>query len=113
MFSEFLFEERISEQFGKYPSIKKVQEMTIEYAEVSPEKIKSWRRGAAWKAILPRLSVDYSRSIDENIEIYKSASTSYIVNGPREVDNDWGVDLSWDLSDLCLERISNNYRCTQ
>ena len=82
------------------PSVREVQRMAIEYAEVSPEKIAGWRQAARWKAILPRVSVDFSESVDDKIEIYKSASTVYTVTGPRERGNDWGVDLSWDLSDL-------------
>jgi len=82
------------------PTIREVHRMAVEYAEVSPEKISGWRRGARWKALMPRLSLNFSESIDDNIEIYKSASTSYIVAGPRERNDDWGVDLTWDLSDL-------------
>lgn len=82
------------------PSIVEVQEMAIEYAEVSPEKIKRWRALARWKAILPRLSVDFSEARDDNIEIYKSATKYYAITGPRETSNDWGIDLSWDLADL-------------
>lgn len=82
------------------PTIREVQEMAIEYAEVSPEKIRRWRRAASVRAILPRLSVDYNESFDDNIEIYKNSTTSYAVRGPRERGNDWGVDLTWDLSEL-------------
>ncbi len=82
------------------PSIIEVQAMAIEYAEVSPEKIRSWRRGARWKALLPKLSVGFSESYDDNIDIYKSSSYSYVIRGPRERGNDWDVDLVWDLSDL-------------
>jgi hypothetical protein len=85
---------------GQGPSIQEVHKMAIEYAEVSPEKIKAWRKGAMWKAILPRLSVNVSESYDDNIEIYKNSSTSYVVTGPRERGNDWGIDFTWDLSDL-------------
>lgn len=81
-------------------SLKEVHEMAIEYAEVSPEKIKSWRHAASWKAILPKLSLSYSESYDDNIELYKSSSAYYVASGPREKGDDWGVDLSWDLSDL-------------
>ena len=80
--------------------IGKVHKMAIEYAEVDPEKISAWREKAKWKALLPKISLDFSESIDENVEIYKSATTSYIVTGPNETGADWGVDLSWDLSDL-------------
>ncbi len=86
--------------FHEGPTILDVQRMAIEYAEVSPEKIKRWRIGAKWKAIMPRLSVNFSRSDDDNIEIYKNSTTSYVVRGPREVDNDWGVALTWDLADV-------------
>ncbi len=82
------------------PSVIDVQRMAIEYAEVSPEKIKEWREGAKWKAVFPKLSLSYSESFDDNIEIYKSSSSYYIVDGPREMGNDWKVGLAWDLSDL-------------
>ena len=81
-------------------SIREVHKMAIEYAEVSPDKIKEWRNGARWKAILPKLSLSYSEGYNDNIELYKSSTQYYIAEGPREKDNDWGVDLSWDLSDL-------------
>ncbi|MFH1836577.1 MAG: hypothetical protein ABH862_00500, partial [Candidatus Omnitrophota bacterium] len=81
-------------------SVQKVQEMAIEYAEVSHEKIKRWREEVRWKAFFPKLSLSFSESNDENIEIYKSATTSYTVEGPRQISNDWGVDVSWDLSDI-------------
>ena len=92
--------QRVSCGKAQEPSIREVHKMAIEYAEVSPEKIKAWRRGAMWKAVLPRLSVNVSESYDDNIEIYKNSSTSYVVTGPRERGNDWGIDLTWDLSDL-------------
>ena len=81
-------------------TVKDVQKIAIAYAEVSPGKIKRWRERARWKAVLPKLSVNFSESIDDNVEIYKSSTTSYSVIGPKEKDNDWGVGLSWDLSDL-------------
>jgi len=82
------------------PSMKSVHKMAIDYAEVSPEKIKGWRQRAKWKAILPKFSAGFSESIDENIEIYKSASTAYVVTGPEEKGANWDIDLSWDFSEL-------------
>ena len=90
------------------PTIRDVHKMAIEYAEVSPEKIKKWRSGARWKAILPRLSLGFSESVDDNIEIYKNSTTAYVVTGPRERDNDWGIDLTWDLSDLVWNDAQTN-----
>jgi len=82
------------------PTIKEVHHMAIEYAEVSPQKIKRWRDNVKWKAVMPRVSVGYSQSDDAKSEIYTSGSTSYVYEGPREIDNDWNVDLIWELSDL-------------
>ena len=84
----------------KEVSILEVHKMAIEYAEVSPEKIRKWRQKAGWKALMPKLSMGFSESNDDNVEIYKSASSWYVVDGPREIDRDWSVDLTWDLSDL-------------
>nr|BDD44695.1 hypothetical protein 1 [bacterium] len=85
---------------GGGPSILEVHKMAIEYAEVSPEKIKAWRKAAGWRAVMPKVSLNYSESMDDNIEIYKNSTKYYVVEGPRERDNDWGIDLSWDLADL-------------
>jgi len=82
------------------PTIKEVQMMAVEYAEVSPEKIKNWRNGAKWKALLPKLSVGFSEDSDDNVEIYTSSTKSYHYSAPREVDHSWDVDLTWDLSEL-------------
>ncbi len=91
-----------SEKSGKINevSIMEVQRMAVEYAEVSPEKIKRWRTGAQWNALLPRLSLGFSEGWNDNIDIYKSATRSYVITGPRERDTDWGVDLTWELSEL-------------
>jgi hypothetical protein len=91
-----IFEKGKSEE----PTIQEVQNMAIHYAEVSPEKIKRWRKGARWKAIFPRLSLGFSESNNDNMEIYKSSTSYYVVNGPNEIDRDWSIDLTWDLSDL-------------
>ena len=82
------------------PTINEVQAMAVRYAEVHPDKIKKWREGARWKAVMPKVSLNYSRSCDENNEIYTSATKSYVVMGPRDNDYGWGVNLSWDLSDI-------------
>ena len=89
-------------------TVREVQEMAVEYAEVSPEKIKRWRKGAKWKAFLPKLNLGFSESVDDNVEIYKNSTTSYVVTGPRETDNDWGIDLSWDLSDIIWNDVQTN-----
>lgn len=82
------------------PTVTEVQGMAIEYAEVSPEKIKKWREGAKWKAVMPKVSVGYAESFDDKVEIYTNATTAYTVTGPRAKGDDWNFDLSWDLADI-------------
>lgn len=82
------------------PSVVEAQRMAIEYAEVSPDKIRSWRNAARWKALMPKLSFGLGESRDDNGEIYTSATSHYYYTAPQKIGQDWDVDLSWDLSDL-------------
>ncbi len=75
--------------FRNEPTIEEVQRMAIEYAEVSNEKIRDWRRRASIRAFLPDFSMGYDKTV------YGSSSGSFAV-GPR----DWGVSLEWELGDL-------------
>ena len=82
--------EDIAGHFKNEPSIEEIQEAAIEYAEVQPEKIASWRKKVAVKALFPELSLDYDKTI------YGSAANEIILVGPY----DWGVNLKWDLGDI-------------
>jgi hypothetical protein len=90
------------------PSIREVHRMAVDYAEVSPEKIKRWRAGARWKALLPRFSFGLSESKDDKVEIYTSSTRSYHYTAPREIDSGWDIDLTWDLSDLVWNDAQTN-----
>jgi len=74
--------------FANEPTAREVQKAAIKYAEVSPEKIKAWRKGAKYRSLLPQFSVSYDKTI--------SYSKSDFWIGPY----DWGLDLKWDLADL-------------
>lgn len=82
------------------PSINEIQNAAIKYAEVEPGKIKEWRKKAKMKAILPKLTVGLDRSQSTNYEIYTSATTRYVYDGPDDSSSGWDVTLSWDLGDL-------------
>lgn len=82
------------------PPIKAVQDAAIKYAEVEPEKIKEWRKKAKMKAVLPRLTVGIDNNRNSNYEIYTSATTHYIYEGPDDRSSGWDVTLSWELGDL-------------
>lgn len=85
--------------FETEPTIEQLHRAAIEYAEVSPAKIKVWRSKAAKRAWLPTLSAGYDRSKSDTYEIYTTASTNYVVTGPVDRTDGWDVNLSWDLGD--------------
>ncbi|MFH1782838.1 MAG: hypothetical protein ABH848_04405, partial [Candidatus Omnitrophota bacterium] len=82
--------DKLKHLFKNEPTILQVQEKAIDYAEVHPDKIRSWRGKASINAVLPELSLDYDKTVT-----YDSGSDRYYT-GPR----DWGVSLKWDLADL-------------
>jgi len=84
------------------PKIRDVQEAAIKYAEVSPEKILQWRKKAAKKAILPKVSVGLDRN-STDLWHWEGGSTTKTDDDTlrRGQDSiDWDVSLSWDLGDL-------------
>jgi len=86
--------EEIAEHFQNEPSIEEIQEAAVQYAEVQPEKIASWRKKAAVKALFPEVSLDYDKTIYGSVSVV--SGTSIFATGP----NDWGVTLKWDLADI-------------
>ncbi|MGB3082456.1 MAG: hypothetical protein WBB86_05665 [Candidatus Omnitrophota bacterium] len=90
------------------PPIREVHRMAVDYAEVSPEKIKRWRAGARWKALLPKFSFGVSESKDDKVEIYTSSTRSSHYTAPSEIDSGWDIDLTWDLSDLVWNDVQTN-----
>ncbi|MDD5438863.1 MAG: hypothetical protein PHS37_01595 [Candidatus Omnitrophica bacterium] len=82
------------------PSVKDVQAMAVRYAEVSPEKIKKWRKDAQIKALLPKVSFGLDHQSDNTYEIYTGATSHYTVDGPMDYSDGWDVTLSWELGDL-------------
>ena len=104
-----------SAYFEGEPEISEIQEAAIKYAEVEPEKIMRWRKQAAKRALLPRLSV--GMDIDKDTTTSKSIWGTYssfsngnvtaperCFIGPDDVtrynNKNWGVTLTWELGDL-------------
>ena len=92
----------ILERFKREPPILEIQKIAIQYAEVHPKKIEGWRKAAALKALLPKLSVDHDLSRDENVDLDRggTADPDKFIAGPEERSWDWSVGVSWDLGDL-------------
>jgi hypothetical protein len=74
------------------PSIHEVQEAAMRYNSVDPDKTGRWRRRLKYRALFPKLDVDFDKTIGAS---YTSAGY-YYGEGP----NDWGISLTWDVGDL-------------
>ena len=86
------------------PNIKDVQKAAIKYAEVDSEKISRWRKQAAKRAWLPRLTANLGRNTTD-LWHWETGSSAIGQSGDdllrRGNDSlDWDVGLSWDLSEL-------------
>jgi photosystem II stability/assembly factor-like uncharacterized protein len=89
--------------FNHEPSIEDIKEAAIEYADVSPDKIREWRKAAAKKAWLPDLSVSYGKSEDwqNSSYFYSTKDEKYKDDDITEgKDDDWAISLTWNLGDL-------------
>jgi hypothetical protein len=79
--------------FKDEPDILEVQKKALSYAGVvEPNQIEKHRTLARLKAILPTLNFDY----DKTITYYSNTNSTRFAVGPF----DWGISLSWHLSDL-------------
>jgi len=74
------------------PSIEEIHEHALLYNDISPKKINGWRKRLRWRALFPKISLDYDKTID----LYQSSTKQKVLVGPR----DWGVSISWDIGDL-------------
>jgi photosystem II stability/assembly factor-like uncharacterized protein len=94
--------EEVLAYFRHEPGILELQEAAVRYAEVHPEKILAWRRGAAVRAWMPELVVGQDRGRDVNVDIDRGGTgdPDQFIIGPPEEDRSLSVDLRWDLADL-------------
>lgn len=96
--------------FQREPGISEVQEAAIQYAEVDLNKIIQWRKQAAKRAILPKVTLDMDYDQDKTISqsVWGTCGSSTIPGkyyvGPddetRYSNQNWGISLSWELGDL-------------
>lgn len=84
------------------PTIGKVHKAAIKYAEVGHEKILQWRKSAAKKAWLPKVSFGLDRNVTD-LWHWEGGSTTrssddILCRGKDAVE--WSVSFAWDLSEL-------------
>ena len=92
------------------PSINRIQQLAIEYAEVSPEKIQNWRRKTKFRGILPKLTFGLDCGIDSNVNLDRGGTNDpdLFIIGPENQDLGWDLTLSWDLSDLIFNEFQTS-----
>jgi len=88
----------IFNMFNGEPTITDVQRAAIKYAEVHPDKIKTWRRQARAKAFLPEVTLSYDKTVSV------STSSNNFVVGPE----DWGVSFKWNVGDFVFSDDQTN-----
>lgn len=82
----------LEEMLANEPSILEIQQATLRYNEVHPEKIEKWRRKLKVRAFFPEVSLDYDKTVTTAL----GATYDRVQVGPQ----DWGVNLKWDVGDL-------------
>jgi ligand-binding sensor domain-containing protein len=80
------------------PTIRDVQQMAIEYANVDPKQINSWHNQSRMKAFFPTWSMGLSRADSDIYHWDTGANPDVLTKGRDYVD--WSTSLSWDFSDL-------------
>lgn len=91
------------QEFPGEPTIGELREVAIEYAGVSPDKIKAWSRSASRKAILPDVRLAYQNGNDwqSSTYFYSSTKEKYKDDDVTEGDDKvWSVSMTWELGDL-------------
>lgn len=76
--------------FAFEPSYQEIQQVAMRYAEVHPDKIASWRRGASLRAFLPEIDFDYDYRKSFDI----GADDEYSTNLNSSYSSDYGTEGS-------------------
>ncbi|HDL64943.1 MAG TPA: hypothetical protein ENH12_06095 [Proteobacteria bacterium] len=74
--------------FAFEPSYQEIQQVAMRYAEVHPDKIASWRRGASLRAFLPEIDFDYDYK--KSFDIY--ADDEYSTSLDDSYSSDYGTE---------------------
>lgn len=117
--------------FASEPSYQEIQQVAMRYAEVHPDKIAAWRRGASLRAFLPEIDFDYDyrKTYDIYVEdeystsLSNSYSTDYGTEGSQEYkytreyeetyDSDSPSDVYWSLKDKWSSDLESSWSTSE
>lgn len=86
--------------FRHEPTIQEVQSVAINYAEVHPSKISSWRSQARIKHLIPSVTVDLDRYLYKTLDLRGSTTQPFYVIGPDDEQRNLGYSFKWDIGGL-------------
>ena len=102
-----LSEEQIMARFAHEPSVQQVQDAAIRYYQVHPDRIRSLRRNAQLKALVPSLSGKFSNAVfHTRRKMYDGLYVAGLQGIPKEDEDENGdvmgfsVGIGWDLDRL-------------
>ncbi len=92
--------QEILADFGYEPTIAQVREAAIRYAEVHPDKIRQWRRQAAWRAVLPTVDLGMNHHRSNNKTVDQGTFPKFQIIPTEDRDAKADFSLKWDLANL-------------
>jgi hypothetical protein len=100
-----LTEQQILDRFKREPSVQMVQEAAIRYYQVHPDRIRSLRRNAQLKALMPSVSGRFSNSLytdKRNMDdgLYREALPYKEKEQTNGDSLGWSISATWDLDRL-------------
>lgn len=90
--------------FAFEPSYGEIQQAAMRYAEVHPDKIAAWRRGASLRAFLPEVTFKYD--ISRDLEY----ATSTELESSLEIEYSTGYEQGYLTDEGSLEKFGQEWR---
>jgi photosystem II stability/assembly factor-like uncharacterized protein len=92
----------VSDLYLREPSIEEIHLAAIEYAEVSPDKIKWMRSAAKTQALIPKVTFGIDGDVSKKIDLDRGGTNDadIYIEGPRDKKWGWDIGLTWNLGEL-------------
>ena len=79
--------------------------MAVSYAEVHPDKIRKWRRGAKLRGLFPRVTFGIDESKSDTYSLSTDPDRFPVVIGPDDLTTGWDLTFTWDMGDFIYNEI--------